>query len=70
MGATLHCRGQPSHFGGFSCFKARAPGVQALVAAAHGFSSCGSKALELRLSSCGSQVLVAPQHVESSQIRD
>ena len=53
-----------------SCFKARAPGVQALVAAGHGFSSCGSKALELRLSSCGSQVLVAPQHVESSQIRD
>ena len=58
LGATLRGRGQPSHLGGVPCFKAQTPGVQASVAA------------ENTLSSCGSQVLVALQHVESSHIRD
>ena len=39
--------------GGFSCCRARALGVQALVVVARGLSSCGSQALEHRLSSCG-----------------
>ena len=33
------------------------------------FSSCGLRAVELRLSSCG-MVLVVPQHVRSSQAKD
>ena len=33
------------------------------------FSSCGSRALERRLSSCGARGLVAPWHVGSSQTR-
>ena len=44
-----------SHCGGFSCCGARALGVQASVVAACGLSSCGSRALEHRLSSCGTQ---------------
>ena len=35
------------------CFGARAPGMQASVVVALGLSSCGSQALEHRLSSCG-----------------
>ena len=43
-----------------SCCRARAPGVwapgmRASVVVAHGLSSCGSRALERRLSSCGAQ---------------
>ena len=34
---------------------ARALGAQASVVVAHGLSSCGLLALELRLSSCGAQ---------------
>ena len=34
------------------------------------FSFCGAWALEYKLSSCGVQALVAPQHVESPQIRN
>ena len=37
------------------CCGARALGVWALVVAARGLSSCGSQALELRLSSCGTR---------------
>ena len=40
---------------GFSCCGARAPGTRASVVAARGLSSCGSQALECRLSSCGSR---------------
>ena len=34
-----------------------------------GFSSCGSRALKRRLSSCGARALVAPQHVGFSWSR-
>ena len=44
-----------SHCGVFSCCGARALGVRASVVMARGLSSCGSRALELRLSSCGAQ---------------
>ena len=37
------------------CCGAQALGVQASVAVAHGFSSCGSQALECRLSICGAR---------------
>ena len=42
-----------SHCGGFS--RARALGVRASVVVARGLSSCGSWALEHRLSSCGAR---------------
>ena len=54
-GATLRCGAQSSHCGGFSCCGAWAPGPQASVVVAHGLSSCGSRALERRLSSCGTR---------------
>ena len=54
----------------FPCCGAQAPGVWASSAVALGLGSCGSWALEHRLSSCGPQILVAPWHVGSSQIRD
>ena len=44
-----------SHCCGFSCCGARALGAQASVDAARELSSCGSRALELRLSSCGAR---------------
>ena len=40
---------------GFSCCRARALGTQASVVAARGLSSCGLRAVEYRLSSCGAQ---------------
>ena len=42
-GASLHCRAQASHCGGFCC-AAQALGTQASVVAAHGLSSCGAQA--------------------------
>ena len=54
-GATLRCSARASHRGGFSCCGARALGTQALVVVVRGLSSCGSQALEHRLSSCGAQ---------------
>ena len=51
-GTTLPCSVQASHCGGFSCCGAQALGAQASVAVARGLSSCGSRALEHRLSSC------------------
>ena len=36
VGATLHCGARASHCGGFSCFGARALGVQASVVVARG----------------------------------
>ena len=44
-----------SHCGGFSCCGARALGMQTSVVVACGLSSCGSQALERRLSSCGAR---------------
>ena len=52
-GATLCCGVQASHCGGFS--GAQALGTRASVVAGHGLSSCGSWAVERRLSSCGVQ---------------
>ena len=52
-GATLHCSVQASHCGGLSCCRAWALGAQASVVAARRLSSCGSRALERRLSSGG-----------------
>ena len=54
-GATLHCGAWASHCGGFSCCRVRAVGMRASVVVARGLSSCGSWALEHRLSSCGAQ---------------
>ena len=41
--------------GGFPCCGAWALGARASVVVARGLSSCGSRALELRLSCCGAQ---------------
>ena len=54
-GSTLRCGLRASHCSGFSCCGARALGVRASVVVAHGLSSCGSRALERRLSSCGTR---------------
>ena len=51
----LRCRVRASHCGGFSCCGARALGWRASVVVAHGFSSCSLRALEHRLSSCGTR---------------
>ena len=51
--ATLHCHAWASHCSGFSCCGAQAPGRRASVIAAHGLSSCNSRALEYKFSSCG-----------------
>ena len=53
--ATLGCGAQASYCGGFSCCGVWTLGVQASVVVAHGLSSCGSRALERRLSSCGAR---------------
>ena len=50
VGATLCCNARASHCSGFSFC-----GAWASVVVARGPSSCGSWALELRLSSCGAQ---------------
>ena len=54
-GATLRCGVWASHCGGFSFCGAWALGAWASVVGPHGLSSCGSQALEWRLSSCGSR---------------
>ena len=46
---------QASHCGGFSCCGTRALGARASVVVAHGLSSCGSRPLERRRSSCGAR---------------
>ena len=53
--ATLRCGARASHCGGFSRCRARALCVRASVVVACRLSSCGSRALEHRLSSCGAQ---------------
>ena len=52
-GATLHHSVRTSPCGVFSCCGAWALGTWAPVVVARGLSSCGSQALECRLSSCG-----------------
>ena len=51
----LHCGARASHCSGFSCCGTRALGTRASVFVARGLSSCGSQALECRLSSCGAR---------------
>ena len=63
----LRCGAWASHCGGFSCCRVQAPGTWASVVAARGLSSCGSRGLECRLSSCGTR---AQRHVGSPQTRD
>ena len=53
--ATLHCGVQASHCGGLSCCGTQAPGMRASAVVAHGLSNSGLRALEHRLSSCGSR---------------
>ena len=55
MGATLPCGVGASHCSGFSCRGAQVLGARTSVVVARGLSSCGSWALERRLSSCGAQ---------------
>ena len=55
VGATLCCGARASHCGGFSCCGAQALDAQASVLVARGLSSCGLRALEHRLSSCGAR---------------
>ena len=50
---NLRCGTWASHCGGFSCCRSWALGVRASVVVAGGLSSCGSRALEHRLSTCG-----------------
>ena len=54
-GATLRCGVWASYCSGFSRCGARALGTRASVVVAHSLSSCGSRALECRLSSCGAR---------------
>ena len=54
-GATLRCGAWASHCGGFSCCRAWAQGAWVSVVVARGLSSCGSRALEHRLSSCSAR---------------
>ena len=53
--ATLRYGAEASHCGGFSCCGAWALGVRASAVVVHGLSSCGSRALERRLSSCSAR---------------
>ena len=55
VGATLRCGAWASHCGGFSCCGARPLGARTSVVVARVLSSCGLRALELRLSSCGTR---------------
>ena len=55
MRAFSSCGERASHCAGFSCCGAQALGAPASVVVAHGLSSCGTRALERRLSSCGAQ---------------
>ena len=67
-GATL-CGARASHCGGFSCCRARALGARASVVVAHRLSSCGLRALECRLCSCGARAQLLCGMWESSQTR-
>ena len=52
-GTTPPCSARASHCHGFSCCGAWAPGTRASAVVARRLSSCGSRALQCRLSSCG-----------------
>ena len=52
-GATLHCGVRASHCSGFFRCGAWVLGTPASEVVARGLSSCGSRALERRISSCG-----------------
>ena len=53
-GATLRCGAWASHCSGFSCCRSTdSRCTRASIAVACGLSSCGLRALESRLSSCG-----------------
>ena len=43
-GVTLLCSVQASRCNGFSCFRAQAPGIRAVVVTARRLSSCGTQA--------------------------
>ena len=51
----LRCGAWASHCSGFSCGGARVLGERVSVVVARRLSSCGWRALEYRLSSCGSR---------------
>ena len=51
----LRCGAWASQCGGFSCCRARALGARVSVVVVRELCSCGSRALEHRLSSCGAQ---------------
>ena len=51
----FHCSAQASHCSVFFCCGAWALSVRASVVVARGLSSCGSRALEHRPSSCGAR---------------
>ena len=59
-----------SHWGGFSCCRARALGARASVAAHVGSGVAAPGALEHRLRSWGNMGLAAPWQVGSSRPRD
>ena len=57
-GAVLHCGVRASHCGGFSCCGAQALGTRTSVVVARGLSSCSAQALGcVGLGSCGSRAL-------------
>ena len=53
--ATLRCGARASHYGGFTCSRARALGRRASLAVVCGLSSCGLRDVESKLSSCGAR---------------
>ena len=55
VGATLSCGARASHCGDFSCCGAQALDTRASVVVALRLSSCDLRALEHRLSSCGTR---------------
>ena len=55
MQAFSSCGARASHCGGFSCCGAQALGARDSVVVACGLSSCVSRALEHRFSSCGAR---------------
>ena len=61
------CVGSSLRYAGFSLWWLLL--LQSTGSRCAGFSSCGSRTLERRLSSCGARGLVAPQHVGSSRTR-
>ena len=61
-GATLRCGAWASHHSVFPRCSCRSLGTRASVVVVHGLSSCGLRALECRLSSCGAQLSCSAAH--------